>query len=64
MYTTITGIDGKEIDLKDLMKRLKSQLACGGTVKQGTIELQGDHKAHVRKTLVEAGFAPETIEVQ
>jgi translation initiation factor 1 len=64
MYTIITGIDSREIDLKDLKKKLKSQLACGGTVKDGTIELQGNHKTHVRKTLIKAGFAPETIEVQ
>ena len=28
-YTIVEGIDAKEIDLKDLAKKLKSQLACG-----------------------------------
>jgi len=62
-YTVITGIDGKEIDLKELMKKLKNQFACGGTVKKGVIELQGDHKQNVRKALVAAGFAQETIDI-
>lgn len=63
-YTTIEGIDQKEIDLKDLVKKLKSQFACGGTTKEGKVELQGDHKLQVKKILVEMGFAPETIEVR
>jgi translation initiation factor 1 len=63
-YTIIEGIDDKEVNLKDLGKKLKSQFACGGTVKDGNIELQGDHKEKVKKHLVEIGFAPETIEVK
>ncbi len=63
-YTLIEGIDGKEIDLKEITKRLKSEFACGGTAKDGKIELQGDHKNSVKKFLVNLGFAPETIEVR
>ena len=60
-YTIIDGIDQKEIDLEQLTKTLKAKLACGGTIKDGHIELQGNHKQKVRKLLVETGFAPETI---
>ena len=60
--TIVEGIDGKDIDIKDLSKQLKSKLACGGTVKNGIIELQGDHKQKVRSFLVDLGFAPNTIE--
>ncbi|MFH1511160.1 MAG: stress response translation initiation inhibitor YciH [Candidatus Woesearchaeota archaeon] len=63
-YTLVEGMDAKEIDLKELMKKLKNQFACGGTVKEGIIELQGQHKAMVRKALVQVGFASETIEVR
>ena len=63
-YTSIQGIDTKEIDIKDLCKKLKGQFACGGTEKDGKIELQGDHKSKVRKFLVELGFPPETIDVR
>ncbi len=62
--TIVEGIDEKEIDLKDLAKNLKSKFACGGTVKEEKIELQGDHKQKVKEILVQMGFAPETIEIQ
>ncbi len=63
-YTVIEGIDEKEINLKDLLKTLKHKLACGGTSKEGKIELQGDHKQKVKSMLTQMGFAPETIEVK
>ena len=63
-YTVIQGIDTKDIDLKDAAKTLKSRLACGGTTKDGNIELQGDHRQSASKFLVEMGFQPETIEVR
>ncbi len=63
-YTIVEGIDSKEIDLKDLAKQLKSSLACGGTIKEGKIELQGEHKQKVRKILIDYGFASSTIELK
>ncbi len=61
--TIVEGIDDKEIDLKDLARRLKEKFACGGTVKDGRIELQGDHKTRVREMLIQSGFPPNTIQV-
>ena len=63
-YTIVEGIDKKEIDLKDLAKRLKSALACGGTIKDGKIELQGEHKQKSKKILVEYGFSSSSIELR
>jgi len=63
-YTVIIGIDEKEIDLKDLAKKLKSELACGGTAKDGKIELQGDHKNKVKNILVKIGFSPDSIDIK
>lgn len=63
-YTVITGIDEKEIDIKALVKKLKSKFACGGTAKDGKIELQGDHKKNVREKLIQSGFAPESIVIK
>ena len=63
-YTVVTGIDTKEIDMDQLCKKLKNKLACGGTHKDGKIELQGQHRSKVKDALVQAGFAPETIVVK
>ena len=62
--TIIEGIDEKEISLKDLAKKFKEQFACGGTAKDGKIELQGDHKSKVKGSLVSMGFPPDTIEIK
>lgn len=62
-YTIIEGIDEKEIDMDGLVKKLKNRFACGGTAKEGKIELQGDHKNKMREVLVEMGFASETISI-
>ena len=64
VYTVVEGIDNKEIDNKDLAKKLKTKFACGGTAKKGKIELQGNHKQKVMESLVEIGFPPESIEVK
>ena len=63
-YTIVYGLDGKEIDLRDTAKRLKSELACGGTIKNGKIELQGVHLQRTKNILLSMGFAPNTIEIR
>ena len=60
-YTIVEGIDSKEIDLNDLTKKLKNKLACGGTHKDGKIELQGTHLQKVKEMLLQMGFSPDTI---
>lgn len=62
--TIVEGIDEKQLDLKALTKTLKSKLACGGTAKEGRIELQGNHKVRVKEVLVEMGFSPEMIDIK
>ncbi len=63
IMTIIEGIDEKSTDVKDLLKFLKTKLACGGTYKNGMIELQGDHRKKVKDLLVQQGFPAELIEV-
>jgi len=61
IITLVTGLS-KEVDMKDLAKKLKSELACGGTIKNNIIELQGDHRKKVKPVLVKLGFPEDTIE--
>jgi translation initiation factor 1 len=63
LMTVIEGINERDIDLKDLVKTLKTECACGGTFKDGRIELQGDHKEKVRKMLLRIGFSNNLIQV-
>lgn len=58
--TMVSGFDNS-VDLKDLAKRLKAKFACGGTVKNRTIELQGNHKGRVKQILAEMGFDENQI---
>lgn len=39
-----------------LCKKMRSAAGCGGTVKDGQIEIQGDQREVVSRVLAEAGF--------
>ena len=64
MSTMITGLNESEIDLRDLAKKLKNKFACGGTAKDGYVELQGDHLKDMKAELVKLGFSPDSIELK
>lgn len=57
--TVVEGIDAGDIDMEELARTLKTRCAAGGTVKDGKIELQGEHKKKVQLTLEEMGFEVE-----
>ena len=59
--TIVEGIDKKSG--KSISKQLKRKLACGGTYKEGRIELQGNHKARIKELLKGFGFDENQIEV-
>ena len=61
IVTIVSGFD-KGIDIKKTAKALKNELACGGTYKDNTIELQGDHTKKIKPALVKLGFEEESIE--
>jgi len=48
------GLQEKE----QLAQRLRKACGTGGTVKEGRIEIQGDHRDTVARLLAEAGFRP------
>jgi translation initiation factor 1 len=60
--TVVQGLS-KDVDSKGVLKELKTRLACGGTVKDGVIELQGRHRNKVKDILVRLGFKEDQIEV-
>lgn len=53
--TIITGLDPNREDMKALAKKLKQLCGTGGTVKDGIIEIQGDHRELLAGYLREAG---------
>ncbi len=55
--TIVEGITDGNIDVHGLLTKLKGRCACGGTIKEGNIELQGDHAKKVQATLEELGFS-------
>lgn len=60
LATVISGLD-KGVNIKDVARELKSGLACGGTIKDGKIELQGDHSKKIKEELIKLGFKEEQI---
>lgn len=57
--TVVDGFDERSVDVAAVASRLKKQVAAGGTVDDGTIELQGDHSDRVPDLLRDEGFEVE-----
>lgn len=62
LTTVIRGIDDSE-NIRSISKELKTKLGTGGTIKDGQIILQGDHREAVKKLLVARGFKEKLIEI-
>lgn len=56
VVTVIGGLDPVASDLGALLKRFRTSLGTGGTVSEGTIELQGDHRDKVLEVLKGMGY--------
>ncbi len=54
--TVITGVPANEATLTILAQQLKKLCGSGGTVKDGNIEIQGDHCDKVQAKLTEMGY--------
>ena len=54
--TVIRGIPLAGTELKKLLKELKQKTSTGGSVKDGTLELQGDQREKVLNLLSNRGY--------
>jgi translation initiation factor 1 len=57
---TVTVIDGLQMaqkKMEELLKQLKPKLGTGGTIKNTSLEIQGDHSNMVLAVLKDMGFA-------
>jgi translation initiation factor 1 len=57
--TVVTGLPGPQKALAELARSLKAACGAGGTVKNGTLELQGDQRDAVEAALRTRGFSPK-----
>jgi translation initiation factor 1 len=57
--TIVTGFTGIGLPEKEsLAKKMRNACGCGGTVKDGEIEIQGDQREKIAQILTDAGFRP------
>lgn len=57
--TVVSGFVGIGLPEKEqLSKKMRAACGCGGTVKDGAIEIQGDQREKIAAILTDAGFRP------
>ena len=54
--TVISGLPLAPSALEDLAKQFKKRCGCGGTVRNGVIEIQGDHRDLLVAELAKLGW--------
>src|SRR6476619_6170993 len=61
VVTLVEGFEGKEEDILNLSKQLKSVCGTGGSVKDSTIIVQGDNRQKIFQWLQKNGYAKTKI---
>lgn len=57
--TVIEGLLMPQKEVETLLRKLKAKLGTGGTVKESTLEIQGDHRDTLMKYLEKMGYRPK-----
>lgn len=52
----VKGLMLSDDDLKALAKKLKQECGTGGTIKNGVIEIQGEHRQKISEILIKLGY--------
>lgn len=55
--TVVLGLDPSPSNLEPICAKLKTACGAGGTIKDGEIEIQGDHRERVLEILLTLGYA-------
>ena len=58
VVTVVTGLPGSRAEVSALAKKLKTACGAGGTIKDGALELQGDHRVRLEEELAAKGLSP------
>lgn len=54
--TVISGLAAADNDLPELLTRLKTACGAGGTIKDDTLEIQGEHLERLQTLLADIGY--------
>ena len=56
VVSVVTGLGLPALEMAELAKKLKQRCGAGGTVRDGTIEIQGDHRDLLVAELQKLGY--------
>lgn len=59
--TLVTGLELGGEKLETLAKKLKQHCSAGGTIRNGVVEIQGDHRENIIPFLLKEGFKAKRI---